>query len=109
MAIPDTSLSFRASAETRKQLADIQKMFERDRSWVLRKCVAVMWLILFDLSKLEQFIHDWQEFHRTKPSSRVAHQLNLNFSGYERVTFFPRMWVEQALPDVAAAERAVSR
>lgn len=91
MAIPDTSLSFRASAETRKQLSELMAMFERDRSWILRKAVAVFWLIIFDLSKLEEFIRDWQEFHRTKPTHRVSRQLQLVF--HEPIpSMFPRIW-----------------
>lgn len=92
MAIPDTSLSFRASVETRKQLADLMAMFERDRSWILRKAVSIMWLVIFDIAKLEHLIHDWQEFHRHKPTHRVARQLKLNFNGCEEVKFFPRIW-----------------
>lgn len=92
MAIPDASLSFRASVETRKQLEDLMKMFERDRSWILRKAVSIMWLVIFDIAKLEQFIRDWQEFHRHKPTHRVAHQLKLNFNGHEQIKFFPRIW-----------------
>lgn len=91
MAIPDVALSFRASEETRRQLGDLMRVFERDRSWILRKAVAVFWLIIFDLTKLEEFIHDWQELHRTKSQYRVSLQLKLVFS--EPIpTFFPRIW-----------------
>ena len=91
MAIPDASLSFRASEETRRQLADLMKMFERDRSWILRKAVSIMWLVIFDIAKLEHFIHDWQEFHRSKSQHRVSRQLNLVF-GEPNPSFFPRIW-----------------
>jgi hypothetical protein len=92
MAIPDASLSFRASGETRKQLEDIMRLFERDRSWVLRKCVSFFWTFLFDLEKLEQVIRDWQVLKGSKRHDAVTHQLKLNFNQHEKVTFFPRIW-----------------
>src|ERR1700677_4861257 len=80
VAITDAFLSFRASVQTRQQLQDLMTLFERDRSWILRKAVAVFWLVIFDLAKLEEFIRDWQEFHRAKSTHRVSRQLNLVFS-----------------------------
>lgn len=98
MAIPDVSLSFRASEETRRQLSDLMEMFERDRSWILRKAVAVFWLIVFDLTKLEEYIHDWQEFHRSKSQHRVSRQLKLVFNE-PNPPFFPRIWYSK--PEVS--------
>lgn len=95
MGIRDTSLSFRASAETRLQLEDIMRMFERDRSWVLRKCVSFFWTFLFQTEKLTHVISDWQALKGSKRHDAVSHQLKLDFNQYERVTFYPRIWFQK--------------
>lgn len=96
MAIRDRNINFRAPEETHTRLGALMKMFERDRSWIMRKAVDVFWVIIFAPHNLADFLHEWQAF-TGKNGHAAATQLKLVFHEAPQQPFFPRISAQKEI------------
>ena len=90
VAIRDKNINFRAPEQTHTRLGSLMKMFERDRSWIMRKAVDVFWTIIFAPHKLNEFFHEWQAFTGTNGHAGAT-QLKLVFHEQSNPPFFPKV------------------
>lgn len=90
MAIPAPTINFRAPESTCSKLQDLMLLFERDRSWLLRKAVDVLWTLMFEIHKLEDFFREWKALS-SKNSQYRATQLTLHFPTEPGMSFFMKI------------------
>lgn len=94
MGVSDANVNFRASGETMKEIADIQKLFHpflADRSSTLRWIIRTVWRLLFTDATVIQAFKEWQVFSCATSCHGVT-QMRFDFPAREPlVTFFPRI------------------
>lgn len=66
------------------------KMFERDRSWIMRKAVDIFWVIIFAPHNLSEFLREWEAFKGTNGQAK-AKQLKLVFHEQVNTPWFPKI------------------
>jgi hypothetical protein len=89
MSISDRLMQCRAPESLHEKVRELMKLFERDRSWVMRKAMETLWTLMFEPNKLVEFFNEWQAFKGTTSQYRVT-QLRLAFTDMEP-SFFPKI------------------
>lgn len=88
MAISDRNINFRAPEETFVRLKALMKLFERDRSWILRKAADVFFTLMFAPEKLREFYAEWQAYLGNNGQRGATQQFTFQFP--PEVSFRPK-------------------